>query len=244
VYPLLCVTEVRRPSLDCSSGHLSYANTVTRTVFRCVSGQRFAAGCLSNGTCAVSHVLPRGSAVVYRSRRLYVPLSSSPKGVVANTSPALLITCGTMTEPVLRADTVDLVTTPSMNTSGSASSFIFVYYTEAVTYALPLDQCRSWFVSYNALIRVISDTRTQCLRSIQAFISHFHEFWPKTLKFTHRDRLVTASDWPSIFNLARLSSNMVVLVLKLGYVDTLVVDPSVWRPTTCRSCEPVDRRHF
>jgi len=50
----------------------------------------------------------------------------------------------------------------------------------------------------------------------QAFLSHFHEFWPNTLKFIYRERLVTAADWPSIVNTARLSSSRVLLVLKLG----------------------------
>ncbi|KAH8905061.1 hypothetical protein BR93DRAFT_945996 [Coniochaeta sp. PMI_546] len=110
---------------------------------------------------------------------------------------SLLITCGTMPDPTEKGnfdDMIDLVTKPSQDPSSSVSSFIYVYYTEAVMYALPIDQCRSWF----------------------AFISHFHEFWPNTLKFTHRDRLVTAADWPAIFNLARLSSSRVLLVLKLG----------------------------
>jgi hypothetical protein len=42
---------------------------------------------------------------------------------------------------------VDLITKPSQDPSSSVSSFIYVYYTEAVMYALPIDQCRSWFVS-------------------------------------------------------------------------------------------------
>ncbi|OIW34428.1 hypothetical protein CONLIGDRAFT_566188 [Coniochaeta ligniaria NRRL 30616] len=110
---------------------------------------------------------------------------------------SLLITCGAMSDPTKKGDfddMIDLVTKPSQDPSTAVSSFIYVYYTEAVMYALPIDQCRSWF----------------------AFISHFHEFWPNTLKFTHRDRLVTAADWPAIFNLARLSNSRVLLVLKLG----------------------------
>ncbi|KAB5551293.1 hypothetical protein GE09DRAFT_168424 [Coniochaeta sp. 2T2.1] len=110
---------------------------------------------------------------------------------------SLLITCGTMSDPTKKGDfddMIDLVTKPSQDPSSSVSTFIYVYYTEAVMYALPIDQCRSWF----------------------AFCSHFHDFWPNTLKFTHRDRLVTAAEWPTIFNIARLSSGRTLLVLSLG----------------------------
>lgn len=114
-------------------------------------------------------------------------------------------------------DLVDLVTKPSQGPSGSASSFIHVYYTEAVMYSLPVDQCRSWFVSIAAAyFNQLSELCGLLTAILQAFISHFHDFWPSTLKFTHRDRLVTAADWPTIFNLARLSSSRVLLVLKRG----------------------------
>lgn len=107
---------------------------------------------------------------------------------------SLLVTCGSMTEAAIRGDIVDLVTEPSRDPASSGvNSSIYVYYTDAVLYALPVEECRSWF----------------------AFISHFHEYWPQTLRFTHRDRLVTAAEWPAMLNLARYSNTRFVLSLKV-----------------------------
>lgn len=62
---------------------------------------------------------------------------------------------------------IDLVSKPSQDPPASVSSFVYVYYTEAVMYALPTDQCRSWFVSQPQ--RITSATRvgqslTACYR--------------------------------------------------------------------------------
>lgn len=105
---------------------------------------------------------------------------------------SLLITCGTMTDSAIRGDVVDLVSEPSRDLSSFVSgnqAYIYVYYTEAVMYAIPLEECRSWF----------------------GFISHFHEYWPMTLRFTHRERLVGAEEWPAMVSLAKYSNSRVVL---------------------------------
>lgn len=107
---------------------------------------------------------------------------------------SLLITCGTMTEAAIRADVVDLVTEPSRNPAAKGSSaFIYVYYSDAVMYAIPLDECKSWF----------------------GFISHFHEFWPQTLRFTHRDRVITSVEWPATLDWARNSISRTTLYLNI-----------------------------
>jgi hypothetical protein len=105
---------------------------------------------------------------------------------------SLLITCGTMTEAAVRGDVIDLITEPSRNPTGKGSSpFIYVYYSDAVLYAIPLDECKSWF----------------------GFIAHFHEFWPQTLRFTHRDRVITAVEWPATLDWARNSNTRATLHL-------------------------------
>lgn len=106
---------------------------------------------------------------------------------------SLLITCGTMAEAAIRGDIIDLVTEPSRHPAAKGSSpFIHVQYGDAVTYAIPLDECKSWF----------------------GFISHFHEFWPQTLQFTFRDRVaVTAAEWPATMDWARSSSSRTTLYL-------------------------------
>lgn len=150
MYPLFLTPEIRWASLGCSLRVLSDPNAVAGTVLWSISRERYAAGRVPDRARAAWHVLPRRADVVYSARRLLVLVHHAIADEhVTNGWPALLITCGTMPDPTEKGnfdDMIDLVTKPSQDPSSSVSSFIYVYYTEAVMYALPIDQCRSWFV--------------------------------------------------------------------------------------------------
>jgi len=71
-----------------------------------------------------------------------------------------------MSDPTKKGDfddMIDLVSKPSQDPSSSVSTFIYVHYTEAVMYALPIDQCRSWFVSV-AMTSYFGTSLTRYLR--------------------------------------------------------------------------------
>jgi len=57
-------------------------------------------------------------------------------------------------------DILNVITEPSRDPASPVSSCIYVYYTEAVTYALPIDKCRTWFVSI-ATIAFATDASNQ-----------------------------------------------------------------------------------
>lgn len=121
----------------------------------------------------------------------------------------------------MQSDVLDIVTAP-LKSPSAGGALIYVYYTEAVLWVLSVDECASWFVSSYATSLVMhwNGMASQICADdpLQAFISHFHDFWPQTLSFSHRDRPITADDWPRILNLARHSNSKTTLYLRIGYV--------------------------
>lgn len=60
----------------------------------------------------------------------------------------LLITCGTMSQDKLGQDLISIVSEPFRDTTGNGGlEKIFVAYSEAVLWSLPLSECQTWFVS-------------------------------------------------------------------------------------------------
>jgi hypothetical protein len=97
-----------------------------------------------------------------------------------------------MEDKVLHGDLIKIPPEqgPQPSSSGSLSR-IFVSYGEAVLWAFPIAECRSWF----------------------DFLGHFNAFWPRTLEFLHHGQQVREQDWNKKYNLAKHTK--VILALKI-----------------------------
>ncbi|KAI1880901.1 hypothetical protein JX265_001141 [Neoarthrinium moseri] len=99
---------------------------------------------------------------------------------------SLVITCGRMSRSALQDDIEP----------ASSTRMICVSYYQAFLWALPLDECWTWFT----------------------FVRHFKDFWPDAVRFYHRDKALTENDWPRIVKLARQSSTRVTLELRMSHL--------------------------
>ncbi|PNY27290.1 Uncharacterized protein TCAP_02785 [Tolypocladium capitatum] len=107
---------------------------------------------------------------------------------------SLLVTCGSMSQSDLFGDSLKLNSQPSKQPTGtSGSGRILVAYGSAVMWALDAEDCPTWF---------------------EAFLSHFHAFWPRNLEFKSNDQAVTAEMWPKILKLAARPQGSVILSFK------------------------------
>nr|XP_036585489.1 mg2+ transporter [Colletotrichum truncatum]KAF6795540.1 mg2+ transporter [Colletotrichum truncatum] len=106
---------------------------------------------------------------------------------------SLLITCGSMSEATLRGETVSLVSEPARDpTLGADSKRILIQYGDSVMWSFPLAECQTWF----------------------AFIAHFSDFWPKTVRFQFNGRLLTESRWWKVMQFAKTSRRNVVITME------------------------------
>jgi len=136
-----------------------------------------------------------------------------------NVAVALLVTCGTMDETKLRGEVVtkspakQIVASP--DTDGDAR--IFVSFSEAVIWVIPLADCQSWFVCAGSRF---SGCHLLILTEQQDFQIHFLAFWPDILQFFHRGRIVNADNWPSKRHLARHTK--ITLHAKIWFVSQYI----------------------
>ncbi|KAF6828652.1 mg2+ transporter [Colletotrichum musicola] len=106
---------------------------------------------------------------------------------------SLFITCGSMSEAVLRGQTVDILTEPPRDSPlGEDSGRILVQYGGSVLWSFPLEECQTWF----------------------AFIAHFCDFWPKTVQFQLNGRMLTEARWWKVVQLAKTSRRNVVIMME------------------------------
>ncbi|KAJ0319397.1 hypothetical protein Brms1b_003825 [Colletotrichum noveboracense] len=106
---------------------------------------------------------------------------------------SLLITCGSMSEAALRGDSVSVVSEPAKDPSHSAESGrILVQYGESVLWSFPLEECQTWF----------------------AFIAHFADFWPKTVRFHFNGRQLGEARWWKVLQFASTSRRNVVVTME------------------------------
>ncbi|KAK9426001.1 hypothetical protein SUNI508_12708 [Seiridium unicorne] len=92
---------------------------------------------------------------------------------------SLLITCGQMTSSNLCGDLVKTVIEPPPEAT-SQTRALYVSYCHSVLWALPLDECLTWF----------------------SFAKHFKDFWPQAVRFYYRDKIIMERDWCRIINMA------------------------------------------
>ncbi|KAK5990918.1 hypothetical protein PT974_09193 [Cladobotryum mycophilum] len=187
--------------------------------------------------CIKSRYNPKGAKVGYMEPRcIRVPLQTSNKGGSLNTkavtwiclpyfslqqysgllsasntalfpaqtilqsqySRSVLVTCGTMSQAELQGDYLKINSEPSQGL-GTGSGRILVCYGTAVMWVFLTKDCQTWF----------------------AFMSHFHEFWPKVTEFRRNDHVVTATSWKQILKIAEGPRGSVTLTLKI--IDS--IDP-------------------
>ncbi|KAK6583556.1 hypothetical protein PZA11_003286 [Diplocarpon coronariae] len=84
----------------------------------------------------------------------------------------------------LQGDAITALPIPKDANTPTLSPNILVSTKSALLWALPLDQCQSWF----------------------AFASHFLEYWPLQAEITYLGKTVVASDWPRVLLLAKKST--------------------------------------
>ncbi|KAH8667063.1 hypothetical protein BX600DRAFT_497735 [Xylariales sp. PMI_506] len=119
---------------------------------------------------------------------------------------SLIVTCSRMPAASLRGDVLKIITQPPM-ASPLKERTVYVSYYTTVLWALPLEECMTWF----------------------AFVSHFHEFWPQSIRFHHRDIVVTEVEWPRIIKLVKHSTARITLDLRLSPLPPPPT-PGVLRP--------------
>ncbi|KAK4168267.1 magnesium transport protein cora [Cladorrhinum sp. PSN259] len=108
---------------------------------------------------------------------------------------SLLLTCGRLSEEALCGDTIEKVIKTAQGISvASSHAKIIVRYLSDVVWALPVEECKTWF----------------------AFQSHFQELWPRHLLFFSQRRLIKADQWSKIWDRAARSRAKVVLDLQIG----------------------------
>ncbi|KAM4059652.1 corA-like Mg2+ transporter protein [Hirsutella rhossiliensis] len=107
----------------------------------------------------------------------------------------LLVTCGSMAQSSLYGDFLKVVSQPSkaQSSTAEASGRILVSYGGAVTWALDVQDCPTWF----------------------SFLSRFGAYWPKSFEFTWHDRVVTPDSWPKILKVASRPQGSVALSLRV-----------------------------
>ncbi|KAK0701426.1 hypothetical protein B0T21DRAFT_300402 [Apiosordaria backusii] len=110
---------------------------------------------------------------------------------------SLLLTCSRMTLDALCGDVIHKTTKTAQEMSTlKPSPRVFIRYLNKIMWALPIEECESWF----------------------AFMAHFLEFSPRTLSFFHYKRPVNPDDWPRILKLATHSRAGILLEMQIGYV--------------------------
>lgn len=113
---------------------------------------------------------------------------------------SVLITCGSMSEAVLRGEAVDIVSEPARDpTPSQDSGRILVQYGGSVLWSFPLEECQTWF----------------------SFIAHFCDFWPKAVQFQLNGRMLTEARWWKVIQLAKTSRRNVVIMMETWYVQPL-----------------------
>ncbi|PHH79574.1 hypothetical protein CDD80_4454 [Ophiocordyceps camponoti-rufipedis] len=135
---------------------------------------------------------------------------------------SLLVTCASMTQSDLcSSGSLKLISQPPQRDPGSAGSGrILVAYGNAVLWVLRVRDCPTWF----------------------SFISRFNAFWPKSVEFRWRDRVVDPNSWPKMLHLASLPRASVLL--KLHIIKT---PPRTEAPSTeqqAREQQPEDLHVF
>lgn len=76
---------------------------------------------------------------------------SLPDCFVLTISPALLVTCGTMSEDKLGDNRIEVKSVPPKEKSDKCDEpRILVEYRENTLWAIPLRECLTWFVSFPA----------------------------------------------------------------------------------------------
>ncbi|OWP01047.1 hypothetical protein B2J93_6521 [Marssonina coronariae] len=97
---------------------------------------------------------------------------------------SLIVSCARPSMASLQGDAITALPIPKDANTPTLSPNILVSTKSALLWALPLDQCQSWF----------------------AFASHFLEYWPLQAEITYLGKTVVASDWPRVLLLAKKST--------------------------------------
>ncbi|KAK2624167.1 hypothetical protein QTJ16_006117 [Diplocarpon rosae] len=96
----------------------------------------------------------------------------------------MIVSCARPSMTALQGDSLSALPTPKDINTPMLSPNILVSTKSALLWALPLDECQSWF----------------------AFTSHFLEYWPLQAEITYTGKTIIASDWPRLLLLAKKSS--------------------------------------
>ncbi|KAK4184374.1 hypothetical protein QBC35DRAFT_417078 [Podospora australis] len=107
---------------------------------------------------------------------------------------SLLLTCSRLSKEALCGDAITIIHNVQDPPGTRPKSNILVRYMADVMWSIPAEDCPTWL----------------------KFIGHFHEFWPKPLKFYRYKKPVTADDWSKIHHLAANSNMNVILELQVG----------------------------
>ncbi|RCI15543.1 hypothetical protein L249_3396 [Ophiocordyceps polyrhachis-furcata BCC 54312] len=107
---------------------------------------------------------------------------------------SLLVTCSSMSQLDLCGRSLKLVSQPPPREPGSnGCGRILVSYGSAVQWVFRVRDCPTWF----------------------SFVSRFSAFWPESVEFRWRDRVVEPGSWPKMLKLASLPRASVLLRLKV-----------------------------
>ncbi|CZR57820.1 uncharacterized protein PAC_07709 [Phialocephala subalpina] len=96
---------------------------------------------------------------------------------------SLIVSCARPSMVSLQGDSISVLPKTEVEKS-FVSPNILVSTKSSLLWALPLDECQSWF----------------------AFTSHFLEYWPLQVEITYNGKSITMTDWPRILLLAKKST--------------------------------------
>ncbi|KAJ5032997.1 uncharacterized protein L3040_009582 [Drepanopeziza brunnea f. sp. 'multigermtubi'] len=120
----------------------------------------------------------------------------------------MIVSCARPSMTALRGDSISVLPPPEPE-SPLLSPNILVSTKSSLLWALPLEECQSWF----------------------AFTSHFLEYWPLQAAITYSGKSIVAEDWPRLLLLAkkatiRLSLELQILKRVEPTRGTLLEDPT------------------
>ncbi|KAI9053978.1 hypothetical protein LZ554_002922 [Drepanopeziza brunnea f. sp. 'monogermtubi'] len=105
---------------------------------------------------------------------------------------SVIVSCACSSMTALQGDSISVLPPPGPE-SPLLSPNILVSTKSSLLWALPLEECQSWF----------------------AFMSHFLEYWPLQAAITYSGKSIVAEDWPRLLLLAKKATIRLSMELQL-----------------------------